>query len=425
MGGNSVKYFNNETDYLDSFLKFLKNFRTNLFLKNLIADKYVSSLLEVNPKDLEKQGIEGVIWDVDGTLMEYHGKEVDVTLKEHFKAFSCLEQCILSNSNDARYIELSEIFPDIPVLRAYEQEDRIIYRKIFHGKDECFTFNGNQKISVEDIAEEAVIKKPSKALIDYALSAMRLKEPHLAATIGDNGFTDIAGGNQAGTYTIQIKPSLHPEKDPRGVKIAHLAEATITGMYRAYGTVKKETTLANLISIARPPLALYGLMAFENNPILLSSWITGTMVLDAVDGWVARKNGKSDLGGYVDVAADRAVELLVLFTYANRGLVPYAIPITFAIRGAATDFIRILNKYYPNSKFEQPLSVGNADNKYMRAIYGLAKTAAFATAPLSQALGTISAFGALGINLARGIPVLVSKRSRELIKTFYDDIATI
>ena len=43
-------------------------------LRALAPDRYVSSLDEIQ-KILEENGIEGIIWDVDNTLMAYHGSE--------------------------------------------------------------------------------------------------------------------------------------------------------------------------------------------------------------------------------------------------------------------------------------------------------------------------------------------------------------
>lgn len=188
--------------------------------------------------------------------------------------------------------------------------------------------------------------------------------------------------------------------------------------------MKKELTPANLISVSRPILAFYGLHEFENNPIVLATWMTGVMSLDTVDGYVARKTVKSRLGAYFDISADRAVELITLFTYASRDMISYAAPTIFIIRGLITDSLRVLNSIYPNSEYNQPLSLGGADNKYTRALYGITKTVSFATLPISKTIGTVSTMVALGLNLFRGFPVIFSNRSRELIRNFYRSLTS-
>lgn len=182
--------------------------------------------------------------------------------------------------------------------------------------------------------------------------------------------------------------------------------------------VKAENTLANFISILRPILTFYVLIKFQSQPLLLAILIVIIILLDAVDGIVARRFGGSKWGAYVDIVADRAVELIILFMYAYWGMISYVFPIIFLVRGIATDFLRILNNRYKDEKFKEPLSLGKADNRWVRGIYGFIKLAAFSLILLLPTTGYILLIIALIFNLYRGLPVIFSARSRFLIKKF-------
>lgn len=181
----------------------------------------------------------------------------------------------------------------------------------------------------------------------------------------------------------------------------------------------EEFTWANLISILRPILAIIAVWQFKSQPIILGLSIAIIILLDALDGIVARRSGKlSKFGAYIDIAADRAVELIVLFTYAYWGIISYFFPVIFAARGILTDFLRILNNIYKDKTYEQPLSIGRADNRFMRGFYAAVKLIAFALVPIFPKIGLILMIIALATNLYRGLPVIFSARSKVLIKTF-------
>lgn len=185
----------------------------------------------------------------------------------------------------------------------------------------------------------------------------------------------------------------------------------------------KEFALANFISFMRPVLAVFALWQFKNQPIILGLSIAIIILLDALDGIIARRSGKlSKFGAYIDIAADRAVELIVLFTYGYWGLISYIFPILFTLRGLATDFLRLLNNIYKDSEYKTPLSIGKADNRFMRGFYAAVKLAAFALIPILPKTGLILMIIALATNLYRGLPVIFSARSKVLIKTFYKAI---
>ena len=184
-------------------------------------------------------------------------------------------------------------------------------------------------------------------------------------------------------------------------------------------------TWANLISILRPFLAIYGLMTFKENPIFLAVWIVVVILLDALDGIIARRLMEESKGGaFIDIVADRAVELIILFTYAHWGMISYIFPIIFAFRGLCTDLLRFLNHVYKDANYEKPLSIGKADNKLMRGFYAAVKLAAFSLILIYPQAGYLLMFIALGTNLYRGLPVIFSRRSSILLRRFYEDLRT-
>lgn len=183
-------------------------------------------------------------------------------------------------------------------------------------------------------------------------------------------------------------------------------------------SVEGEFTMANVISVVRPILLIYALWQFQNQPLILAAAIIIIIIMDAIDGMVARRFTASKFGGFIDIAADRAVELIILFTYAYWGLISYIFPIIFTFRGVATDFLRVLNNKYKDPNYKEPLSIGKADNRFMRGLYALIKLAAFSIILIYPKIGLILMLIALIMNLYRGLPVIFSSRSKVLIKKF-------
>ncbi len=117
------------------------------------------------------------------------------------------------------------------------------------------------------------------------------------------------------------------------------------------------------------------------------------IVMDAIDGIVARRrNETSLLGSVLDIAADRAVEITLWVVFANLALIPIAIPIIFIIRGALTDSVREVGYAGGKTAHAQMSSDWGywiVAGRPMRAGYGLVKAAAFMTLALTLALQTI------------------------------------
>lgn len=106
------------------------------------------------------------------------------------------------------------------------------------------------------------------------------------------------------------------------------------------------------------------------------------MVLDALDGWVARKFNESSLFGAVfDIAADRIVETVLWVVLAHIGLVPVWAAVVFIVRGNIVDTIRnsmaASQGVTPFNMMHSPLGRLLVSSHFSRGFYNTVKIAAF------------------------------------------------
>lgn len=131
--------------------------------------RYAHSVLEVLPEQLSERGIEGVILDLDNTLVRWAREELTEEIRgwvEGLRA-SGLKFCLLSNSVLSRRVErVAEAFGCPNIRKA---------------------------------------QKPRPDGFHRAMKTMNTT-PATTAVIGDQMFTDILGGNRVGIYTIMVKP---------------------------------------------------------------------------------------------------------------------------------------------------------------------------------------------------------------------------
>lgn len=134
----------------------------------LYPDMYIESIFALDPEELKRKGIKGIICDLDNTVVRWDEAEprpdaiewLQMMKKQGFK------MCIVSNTLTERAGKVSELLliPAIP---------------------------------------GAI--KPSKRAFIRALEYLGT-EPHNTAVIGDQLFTDVLGGNRVGMYTILVIP---------------------------------------------------------------------------------------------------------------------------------------------------------------------------------------------------------------------------
>ena len=160
---------------------------------------------------------------------------------------------------------------------------------------------------------------------------------------------------------------------------------------------------ANYITMCRMLLALGQVATFHfwrRYLVVGSLGLTlAVILLDAVDGWVARRTRTCTPGGAAfDTAADRVVENLYWVFFAAAGLVSFWVPVVVATRGVLTDRFPASHAWLP--------TLYRA--RWSRALYGVAKAATFSL--LSLELGMHPAPGSLLHLAAEGGVALTSRR---------------
>ena len=118
------------------------------------------------------------------------------------------------------------------------------------------------------------------------------------------------------------------------------------------------------------------------------------MVLDVLDGWVARKFNQSTLFGAVfDIAADRIVETVLWVVLADIGLVPVWAAIVFIVRGNIVDTIRnsmaASQGVAPFAMMQSPLGRFLVSGRFSRGFYNTVKIAAFGWVLMIQPMPVI------------------------------------
>jgi CDP-diacylglycerol--glycerol-3-phosphate 3-phosphatidyltransferase len=187
--------------------------------------------------------------------------------------------------------------------------------------------------------------------------------------------------------------------------------------------------LANAITLARLPLLVVIVIIFFVGD---AAWrlaavplVLLLIVMDGIDGIVARQRQEVTLlCSVLDIAADRAVEIVLWVVFASLSLISLVIPITFIIRGALTDSVREIGYAGGKTAHAQMHSDWGhwiVAGRPMRAGYGLAKAAAFAMLALTLALQTVNSpwlgpvwtaatilsWLATALCIVRGVPVVM------------------
>ncbi len=144
--------------------------------------------------------------------------------------------------------------------------------------------------------------------------------------------------------------------------------------------------------------------------VILLAWV---IVMDALDGWVARKrHEESDTGALLDIAGDRIVELVLWVFFAIRQhpdgspYVPYWVPAAIVTRTVVTDLIRSVafqkgkTPFGKKTMMESGWAKQLVSSRWSRATYGVMKAVAFC------ALGLVLAFERMGL-AGRGLNGLI------------------
>ena len=135
----------------------------------LDADIKVKTIVDIPLDSLKALGINSLIVDVDNTVTEWKGREVEAKAREWFLALKDqgFKACLVSNNNSGERIALIA-----------------------------------GKLGIPSIHKAL---KPTKSAF---LRALKLLEatPETTAVVGDQIFTDILGGNRMRMLTILVDP---------------------------------------------------------------------------------------------------------------------------------------------------------------------------------------------------------------------------
>jgi CDP-diacylglycerol--glycerol-3-phosphate 3-phosphatidyltransferase len=190
--------------------------------------------------------------------------------------------------------------------------------------------------------------------------------------------------------------------------------------------------VANLITVLRFPLLVVIVLLLYSGgtvgPLIGAPLIVALILMDSLDGIVARRRDEQTLiGGALDIAADRAVEIVLWVAYAQLRLILVAIPLTVVIRGALTDSIRNVALQHGQSAHSMMRSSWGrwlVNSPAMRTSYGVAKAVAFTLLALALGLQTgghaawynvwtvasAVSWVAVALCIVRGLPVLIEAR---------------
>ena len=163
-------------------------------IKRLYPKFYLKSIFEIDSEALKNQGIKGLIFDIDNTLVPY---DEAYPASEIIAFFEKLKKegfqiCLASNNT----------------------EDRVV------------KFNENLKVF-------AIHKsgKPRRRGLYKAMELMNLRKEEVAM-VGDQIFTDVLAGNRAGVLSILVVPV--SEKDEWITKIKRGIEKRVVKHYEKY-----------------------------------------------------------------------------------------------------------------------------------------------------------------------------------------------
>jgi CDP-diacylglycerol--glycerol-3-phosphate 3-phosphatidyltransferase len=188
--------------------------------------------------------------------------------------------------------------------------------------------------------------------------------------------------------------------------------------------------VATLVTLSRFPLLMAVIAALYWGSPRLQFVAVGALflglVLDTVDGVIARKRNEASLvGSVLDIAADRTYELVLWTCYADLGLIPVVMPLIVVTRTALTDAFRSVGVGQGTAPFAQLRTwVGRflVASSVMRTAYGVSKVMAFCGLALAQVfrslpgpaithqawkVGQVMAWVCMALCVVRGLPVIV------------------
>ncbi|WLV23629.1 YqeG family HAD IIIA-type phosphatase [Aciduricibacillus chroicocephali] len=169
-------------------------------LKRFLPSAHVKSIFDITPEKLKEQGIEGVITDLDNTLVSWDTRTATPEVIEWFAKMKeqGIKVSVLSNNNKERV----SFFCD-PIGTPY-------------------VFSARKPLS----------KSFKRAAREMGIDKRKI------AVIGDQLLTDVLGGNSAGFHTVLVVPIV--QTDGRITRMNRMIERRILNYFRKKGLIDWE-----------------------------------------------------------------------------------------------------------------------------------------------------------------------------------------
>jgi len=146
--------------------------------------------------------------------------------------------------------------------------------------------------------------------------------------------------------------------------------------------------MANAITVGRMIVLFIVLwVMYGANPSVVQ-WcgpaLAVVILLDGLDGWVARRRHEtSQFGAIFDIVGDRVVEIACWIVFSDMGLIPVWVPLLVVARAFLVDGLRSssysdgMTPFGEKNMMRSKLSTWLTAGRTMRAIFGAAKLLAF------------------------------------------------
>jgi predicted HAD superfamily phosphohydrolase YqeG len=184
----------------------------------------IQTVSEIDGDFIERNDIRGILWDVDGTLMSYHAKDIDQQFP-HIRALfrdGPARHAILSNCDEVRFDVLAGMFPEVPVVRGYATPNEPVFRYKLGGTDTHSPEEIQHILSHNGVQ----IRKPSGELIRYGMQLLGVDDPDAMLMVGDQYLTDIASANLAGARSAKV-PTFRRETFPFPIRVSQRVERVL------------------------------------------------------------------------------------------------------------------------------------------------------------------------------------------------------
>lgn len=185
---------------------------------------------EIDAAFLERQGVRGVLWDVDGTLTHYHASVLapEAGGVRQLFADAALRHAVVSNCDEDRYAELGRIFPDLPILKVYEVTGGTVGRRLERGRDLWFP-DGGPGTPEPPRGPMEPLRKPDARIIRFAVEQLGVPADAVLM-VGDQYWTDVAGARMGGVRSAKV-PTVGRTTFPAAIrafqKVEHLVRRIV------------------------------------------------------------------------------------------------------------------------------------------------------------------------------------------------------